>query len=174
MSENLRRPTEREASAAPLRVCLDFTAILDPKFRFMLDHPEKDLVESTDREPSWLRGEFSAAFGAWWDRGLPGAIERRVQWTIHISDISDEAMQFIKLMSTPYLVGFYFTGGRLLVDRFYDGHGCDVYITDTTSRIRVYGAPIEVIRVGTQGFDDWAAVARSVAERSLPGLRDKA
>lgn len=70
----------------------------------------------------------------------------------------------LALASAEPFVGYFFSGGRLLVDRFFDGEGCDILVTrGDTSRIR--NASTELLRLGAPGTEDWRAMAEAIARR---------
>lgn len=109
--------------------------------------------------------EFADAFGeTWWSMGLPGAIAGGVEWTLHIDDmgIGDARIDLLYLAGSDPLTGYFFTGGRLLVDRLSDVD-CDIYVSrGATPRVR--GTTAKVIRVGTEGFEGWHAIASHISE----------
>ncbi|WP_155947956.1 MULTISPECIES: hypothetical protein [Microbacterium] len=151
-----------------LRVYIDFASIMTQSEWGAVRRARESGSSVEDTKLLWTVGrEFADAFGQeWWSMGLPGAIAGGVEWTLHIGDtgIAGARADLLYLAASEPFLGYFFGGGRLLVDRL-GSVDCDIYITrDATATVR--GGDPEVIRIGTKGFEDWAAAASRIAERA--------
>ena len=148
-----------------LRVYLDFASIVSDDYLDRLRSLTRDGGEPESDDRAALIGrDFASAFGTdWWSTGLRG-YGHQVTWTFYIGTDGGPWSELLALASAETFVGYFFTGGRLLVDRFFDGEGCDILVTrGDTSRIR--NASTEVLRLGAPGTEDWFAVADAIARR---------
>ncbi|MDF2916024.1 MAG: hypothetical protein K0S70_241 [Microbacterium sp.] len=172
ISTSAQQPAQTEtAHARPasrdLRVYLDFASILEADGLDCLGSRLRDRGEPESHDLAALMlmsRDFASVFGAeWWSTGLPGS-RHQVSWTLFIGTDGGSWSDLLTLASAESFVEYFFTGGRLLADRFFDGEGCDLLVTrGDTSRIR--SSSTEILRVGAPGTEDWHAVAEAIARR---------
>ncbi|MDN3495292.1 hypothetical protein QL996_05085 [Planococcus sp. APC 4015] len=149
-----------------LRVYIDFAAIFTDADLATI---RAGMARGSDLDQSELLAnvgrEFACAFGSdWWATGLPHSIAGGVEWTLHISDVARHMSDLLRLAATEPFVGYFFTGGRLMVDRPFAGEDCDVYITSAGGS-RVERSRTQIVQLGTDGFRDWGDVARYIDHR---------
>lgn len=150
-----------------LRVYVDFTSILTRSDWEIVRHARENDLGVSNQLLEKIGREFADAFGEhWWSVGFIGAFSWGVEWTFHIGDrgIGDMRADLLYLAASEPFIGYFYTGGRLLIDRL-GSVECDIFVT-SEEHPRVRGEVTEVVRVGTKGFEDWYAVARRIAERA--------
>lgn len=151
-----------------LRVYIDFASIMAQSDWDIVTRARENGARVGDAKLLWTVGrEFAEAFGeTWWSVGFRGVIAGDVEWTLHIGDssIGTARMDLLYLAGSDEFLGYFFSGGRLLIDRL-GSIDCDIYVTQDSAG-RIENGAVEVIRVGTKGLEGWHAIASYISERA--------
>lgn len=156
-----------QMSSRKLRVYVDFGSIMAQSDWGAIRRARASGLRVEDTKLLWeVARAFADAFGQeWWSTELPGAIAGGVEWTLHLGDmdIGESRADLLYLAGADSFTGYFFAGGRLLIDRL-GAMDCDIYVTRGIAA-RVGDGTSEVIHVGSRDFEDWHAVASHIRER---------